>query len=514
MNLADLSTLLANFGRPLATWSNGDFDGNGSVALADLSILLSNFGQNAPSPTPTTNPQLTIQFTPDEGTYTSSFNLDLYVPQAETYEIYYTTNGTTPNNTGNGTLYTGDLTISQTTSVRAIAYATGYPTSTVHTKIYTLNIENQTPAANSQILNTTTNTALPITLSYADSDGPGPYTFTILTNPQNGTLSGTGGSRTYTPNNNFSGSDSFNWRVNDGQTNSNIATVTINVTSSTNSALIFDHTDVVAPQDMSRIPIQYLDIARNRRVFFRHASIGFNIWDGLECMMSSSPASFCTRNAPAGTFINDPVRYTIPNFAKFSTTSQWVEECHSLNLNNCNPISHEKSGYFLQRLNGESWPSTDYPEVVDTSQMDIVMFKFGNVDDQSTSSIATWYFTQGHQYTDIYDLKAYADTHSNQTMVFWSMPLGRLVSNTSMTFNQNIRTVAQNEDLILFDLADITSHLPDGASCTNVSGIPNLCDEYTDEVNGGHLNGYGKARVTQALWAFMARLAGWDGSLN
>ena len=104
-----------------------------------------------------------------------------------------------------------------------------------------------------------------------------------------------------------------------------------------------------------------------------------------------------------------------------------------------------------------------------------------------------------------------------------TMGLSRLQYTTSKTFNKNLRSYVTANNEVLFDIASIVSRLPNGEYCYYSRAnsttplpneIPNMCDEYTDEVNGGHLNGYGKARVSQALWAFMARLAGWNGVLQ
>ncbi len=88
---------------------------------------------------------------------------------------------------------------------------------------------NAAPVANDQSFTTTEGTAVTMSLSYTDPDGPGPYAVTIVTPPSNGTLTGANNDRTYTPNAGFVGTDSFTWRVSDGQATSNTATVTINV---------------------------------------------------------------------------------------------------------------------------------------------------------------------------------------------------------------------------------------------------------------------------------------------
>jgi DNA/RNA endonuclease G (NUC1) len=67
-----------------------------------------------------------------------------------------------------------------------------------------------------------------VTLNAVSPSGGG-LTYTIVTQPSNGTLTGTGANRTYTPAPNYNGSDSFTYRVNDGSRDSNVATVTITV---------------------------------------------------------------------------------------------------------------------------------------------------------------------------------------------------------------------------------------------------------------------------------------------
>ena len=87
---------------------------------------------------------------------------------------------------------------------------------------------NGAPTADSQNVSTNEDTSLPITLTGHDPEN-NPLTFTVVTNPTHGALSGTPPNLTYTPAANYNGSDSFTFKVNDSSSDSNIATVSITV---------------------------------------------------------------------------------------------------------------------------------------------------------------------------------------------------------------------------------------------------------------------------------------------
>ncbi len=91
-----------------------------------------------------------------------------------------------------------------------------------------ITVVNRAPIANDQSVSTDEDTDLPITLTASDEDGD-PLTYSVLTLPTNGTLSGIAPNLTYTPNPDFFGPDSFTFQVNDGLANSNTATVSITV---------------------------------------------------------------------------------------------------------------------------------------------------------------------------------------------------------------------------------------------------------------------------------------------
>ncbi len=111
---------------------------------------------NAPAATPT--------FNPNGGTHTNSVtvNLNCTTPSST---IRYTTDGSDPSRT-EGTIYSSALTLTSTTTVKAVCYASGYSTSFIATQTFTvqLMVSNPTFSVNGGtfnndqqvILNTTT----------------------------------------------------------------------------------------------------------------------------------------------------------------------------------------------------------------------------------------------------------------------------------------------------------------------------------------------------------------------
>ena len=109
-----------------------------------------------------------------------------------------------------------------------------------------ITIENAAPQTQGQAIATNEDVPLPITLRARDLDSNG-LAFTITSKPANGSLDVTTGALTctsvpiapgamsctaavtYTPNQNYNGSDSFTFKVNDGELDSNEATVTLTV---------------------------------------------------------------------------------------------------------------------------------------------------------------------------------------------------------------------------------------------------------------------------------------------
>ena len=93
------------------------------------------------------------------------------------------------------------------------------------------------PTANAQSVAVAFNTAKAITLTGTDPDSPPlALTYTVVTGPAHGTLTGTGPNLAYTPTANYQGADSFTFNTNNGTNTSSTATVTISVAAGTPTA--------------------------------------------------------------------------------------------------------------------------------------------------------------------------------------------------------------------------------------------------------------------------------------
>jgi len=260
----------------------------------------------------------------------------------------------------------------------------------------------------------------------------------------------------------------------------------------TSGAMVIDHNAIA---QFDRIPDSYIQAASSIRFLFRHASVGWNISEGLNCMMNSvSPRPFfCDAGLQGSQIIYNP-KYNRNN---------WTFEFHAPPPGQ-NPGWWDKAWLFIDRVDS-------------TSNYDAYGFKFGYVDAIQGSAIDDEFFAYhpGDQFPSIHDMEALEASHPGKRFVYWTMGLARIVGTPdSQSFNQQMRTYASQHNKILMDIADITSHRPNGSACYTApgSGIEIICDEYTDENEGGHLNALGMQVMSKAMWVLMARMAGWSGN--
>ena len=108
---------------------------------------------------------------------------------------------------------------------------------------------NSPPTLSSDIL-TVNESGLSITLDSLDTDGDA-LIYILAAAPTSGSLSGVAPNLVYTPDETFSGSDSFSYYLNDGVVNSALATITIRETAVGYQAFLQQHTSIVETSFMA-----------------------------------------------------------------------------------------------------------------------------------------------------------------------------------------------------------------------------------------------------------------------
>ena len=150
---------------------------------------------------------------------------------------------------------------------------------------------NDAPVATAQAVTTNENEAKQLTLSGTD-DGP-ISSYSIVQRPSNGSLSGTGSLVTYTPNANYSGTDSFTFKVNDGVLDSQPATVSITVVGAPKTG-IFPESSTCASAAVNETCTVTISLQNNDQTL---NGFGFKILDTPE---SFTLASATVGSLPAG----------------------------------------------------------------------------------------------------------------------------------------------------------------------------------------------------------------------
>lgn len=174
---------------------------------------------------------------------------------------------------------------------------------------------NNPPTANDQTVSTPENTAKAITLTGSDPEG-NLLKYTIETQPVHGILTGSAPSVTYTPFKDYSGPDSFTFKVNDGKVDSNIATLSIMV--------LGGDFAISCPTDTPKIPRETIKNIDCNLISMQ----GFNRQIDLSCL-SALVSVTCTLN-PAG--ISPPANGNVPFALSIATTKDTPIGTHKLNL--------------------------------------------------------------------------------------------------------------------------------------------------------------------------------------
>ncbi|MCK5593945.1 MAG: tandem-95 repeat protein, partial [Candidatus Aenigmarchaeota archaeon] len=141
----------------------------------------------------------------------------------------------------------------------------------------TVSTANDAPVAADGSATTDEDTAVAMTLNATDADDDS-LTYAVVTDPSHGTVSISGATATYTPDDNYNGEDSFTFNANDGTVNSTAKTVTITVTAVN---------DIPAAQNLEKIVSE--DTEKYIILFATDADVINNeltLFDAVESLMA------------------------------------------------------------------------------------------------------------------------------------------------------------------------------------------------------------------------------------
>jgi hypothetical protein len=195
----------------------------------------------------------------------------------------------------------------------------------------TVTAVNDAPVANAQSVSTAEDAAKAITLTASDVDGDA-LSYAIVAQPVHGTLTGTGASRTYTPNANYHGPDSFTFTANDGSLTSAPATVSITVTP-VNDAPVANNQSVTTAEDVAKaISLTASDVENNALTYIIVTGPTYGTLSGTGANRTYTPAAnyngpdsftFRANDADESNVATVSFNVTAVNDAPVATAQQW-----------------------------------------------------------------------------------------------------------------------------------------------------------------------------------------------
>ncbi len=276
-------------------------------------------------------------------------------------------------------------------------------------------------------------------------------------------------------------------------------------------SILVDHNSI---EDFIKIPQYYKEKAGAMTMLFMDRSVGGNISSYLDCLSKSWSVapSYCKKFQHRDSFYNvDPKEVY---WEGIWDRNNWRYEYWP---NACS----EDVQCFLDFMA----PRMDSFEVMGCQFSYLAVTPGSHLADPGTGFFGSK-ISRNHASV----LANFSIQNPDKKIIWWTTSLARGIGTPeSEAFNQQMRDFTLKNQFILFDVADILSHDPQGKPCfDNRDGIdyfdeknpddslniPAICPQYTTETEGGHLGSIsaGGIRVAKAFWVLMARIAGWNGS--
>ncbi len=249
-----------------------------------------------------------------------------------------------------------------------------------------------------------------------------------------------------------------------------------------NSPIIIDHQSV---KEFRNIPQNFIDLAASRKLIFLHASVGSTIDNGLNCIQG-------TRTHPAECKEFEPYKYNRSNW-KFQGL--------------------EKGGWFGKCDNFTSFVN----KYID--DYDIFSFKYCYLEglDDLMEPCGNPFNGEKVQNAFNYLKNAYETLENNypdKIFVIWTIPLTQTGQFCTDTLNALIRKYVNDNNMILFDIADIETFDPEEKPTRSEQGLElaykGYCGEQQPGAKSCHPNWTCSIMLAKAFWVMVAKIAGWE----
>jgi hypothetical protein len=237
------------------------------------------------------------------------------------------------------------------------------------------------------------------------------------------------------------------------------------------SAATIDHNAIAG---VASLPQSTMDAIGQQKWFFTHASVGGNMLGGLDALHASDSTRYQLATTSVASGSNAPA----------STVPGTVYGC-----DRDNPGWSAKYTIFDNSVRNAGWHS---PAV------GIVMDKLCYIDQDANAT------------TYVNTMSALETSFPSTVFVYTTMPLTTGTDNDNIlrnSYNQAVRNYCGANKKLLFDIADIESHDPNGVASTFTSdGVTyqKLYGDYSSD--GGHLNDDGAQRVALGWYATAAAI--------
>lgn len=215
------------------------------------------------------------------------------------------------------------------------------------------------------------------------------------------------------------------------------------------------------------------------KVWFEHASVGGNILDGVDALIDQGLVLDRTGMSTDAPLTSEQAQ----EIAVWYSSHTGVYD----NMQG-NPGLSEKIRYFREDL------------LLLADHLDVAFMKFCYIDDESDAG------TAGVE-NYIQAMETLQETYPQVVFVYVTMPVKTSGSHQATLFNQVLRDHCRQQNLWLYDLADVESRLEDGTTRI-INGEEALRTDLAVNTDGDdHLNRAGQVRGAKALITLLADLA-------